>query len=298
MLDVSLRDGGHRTNFHFTDSELCEILTPLDNSGIEYIEIGYRNGALNPIDKLGRAGICDKEYLLQCKTLIKTAKIAVMAHPQNITERDIIELKECGVELLRICVIKGNLEKALPIIGLAKKMELAVSVNFVHLSYYTHAELEEAVEIVSEYQPTMIYFADSNGSLLPAAVNEICKKYTYRNSLLVGFHAHDNLGLAQANALAAMEAGVHFIDASLAGMGKGVGNLKIEFFTAYLQAINSKKYNLEKIVKAANYVRNNLKIGTEMLEMDEFIRGISDFSTADLKAFKQRHLTIKGKELC
>jgi 4-hydroxy 2-oxovalerate aldolase len=37
LLDTSLRDGGHRTNFHFSDIELENILLPLDNSGIEYI---------------------------------------------------------------------------------------------------------------------------------------------------------------------------------------------------------------------------------------------------------------------
>lgn len=293
LLDASLRDGGHRTNFHFSDRELQEILGPLDDSGIEYIEIGYRNGSLHPIENLGRAGYCDKNYLLLCQSLIKKSTIAVMAHPKNVDESDLIELKACGVGLLRICVGKGNLAVALPIIAIAKKIKLQVSVNFIHLSYYSEDELDDVVKQVSGYRPDMIYFADSNGSLLPHKVKAIYDKYTQSYSTPFGFHAHDNLGLAQANALAALSSGVRLIDTSLAGMGKGIGNLKTEFFIAYLQAINVKKYDLQAALSAANFVREHLNIGHEPIEMDEFIRGISDFSTADLKLFHLKKISAE-----
>lgn len=132
---------------------------------------------------------------------------------------------------------------------------------------------------MNQYNPDAIYFADSNGSLLPARIKTLYDKYVSHYSTPFGFHAHDNLGLAQANALTAMSSGVRFIDASLAGMGRGTGNLKTEFFVAYLHSIHLKKYNLEHILQAANYVRHSLKIGQEPIEMDEFISGISDLST-------------------
>ncbi len=287
VLDVSLRDGGHRTNFHFANTDLQEILKRLDNSGLEYIEIGYRNGSLHPIDDLGRAGLCEKDYLLFCHSLIKNAKIAVMAHPGNVKKSDLRELKDCGVDLLRICIAKGEVESAYPVIALAKEVGLDTSANFIHMSYYKDNELDEVVEAMVKHQPDMIYFADSNGSMLPFKIQAIYGKYTKLYPIPFGFHAHDNIGLAQANALVALSNGVQYIDVSLAGMGKGIGNLKTEFFIAYLHAIDIKKYNLTEILSAANYVRSVLGIGREGIEMDEFIRGISDFSTADLKIYKE-----------
>lgn len=286
VLDVSLRDGGHRTNFHFNNTNLEEILTPLDKAGLDYIEIGYRNGSLHPMENMGRAGVCDKEYLLFCQALIKNAKIAVMIHPENVTQADLLELKECGVGLLRICLAKGEVESAYPVIEQAKELDMESSVNFIHMSYYKEAELDDVLEAISKHQPDLIYFADSNGSMLPSRIQAIYSKYTKRYDIPFGFHAHDNLGLAQANALAALNNGVQFIDVSLAGMGKGIGNLKAEFFTAYLHAIGVKKYHLSEILIAANYVRNALGIGQEDIEMDEFIRGITDLSTMDLKIYK------------
>ncbi|MBA2709881.1 MAG: 4-hydroxy-2-oxovalerate aldolase [Tatlockia sp.] len=286
VLDVSLRDGGHRSNFHFQNRDLEGILTPLDNSGLEYIEIGYRNGSLHSIDNLGKAGLCEKDYLLFCQSLIKKAKIAVMVHPKNVTKADLAELKECGVGLLRICIAKGETESAFPIIAMAKDIGLATSVNFIHMSYYKESELDEVMSAITQHNPDIIYFADSNGSMLPARIEAIYSKFTELYAIPFGFHAHDNLGLAQANALTALKNGVQFIDVSLAGMGKGIGNLKTEFFAAYLHAIHVKKYGLSHILTAANYVRSNLGIGQEDIEMDEFIRGITDLSTADLKIYK------------
>ena len=66
-------------------------------------------------------------------------------------------------------------------------------------------------------------------------------------------------------------------------MGKGIGNLKTEFFTAYLHAIHVKKYNLQDILNAANFTRHSLRIGQENIEMDEFSRGIFDLSTAEIQ---------------
>lgn len=291
LLDASLRDGGHRTNFYFSDEELKEILLPLDKSGIEYIEIGYRNGSLHPIDNLGPAGFCAKEYLLFCQSLIKNAIIAVMAHPANITETDLLELKNCGVGMLRVCIAKNKFAEAIPVIQLAQKLQFMVSVNFIHMTYYTDDELDDMVEQANQQKPDIIYFADSNGSILPDRIKAIYDRYTTSYSIPFGFHAHDNIGLAHANVLTAMNSGVQFIDASLAGMGKGTGNLKTEFFVAYLHAIDIKKYNLQTVLSAANYVRDALHIGHEAIEMDEFIRGISDLSTADLGLFNQNDST-------
>jgi 4-hydroxy 2-oxovalerate aldolase len=278
LLDTSLRDGGHKTNFYFTDTELEEILLPLDNSGIEYIEIGYRNGSLSPINDAGRAVCCAKDYLLFCRSLLKKTKMAVMVYSNNVTQDDLIELKDHGVDLLRICIPKNELVDALPKITMARKANLEIALNFMYVSNYKEHELDNAIQQVSQFQPDIIYFADSNGSLLPFRLKELYEKYTTNYTIPFGFHAHDNLGLAQANALAAISAGVRYIDVTLAGIGRGIGNLKTEFFIAYLHSIQLKKYNLEEVLKAANYVRHSLKIGQEPIEMAEFLRGISDHS--------------------
>ncbi len=286
ILDVSLRDGGHRSNFHFENTTLEAMLTLLDNAGIDCIEIGYRNGSIRPIANIGRAGLCDKAYLDACRSWLTKTMMAVMVHPANVSEVDMQELKDSGVGLIRICIPRGGVALACPVIDMVKAVGLQVSVNFIHASQYLEQDIDAVVERAMKHKPDIIYFADSNGSLMPERVKYIYEKYTQRYEAAFGFHAHDNIGMAQANTLAAIGAGAKYIDASLGGMGKGIGNLKTEFFIAYLHANKIKKHNLQCILDAANYARQALSIGQELIDMDEFVRGIHDLSTAEVKQFQ------------
>ncbi|RMX03921.1 4-hydroxy-2-oxovalerate aldolase [Legionella jordanis] len=277
MLDVSLRDGGYRTNFHFKNAQLKQILSSLDESGIEYIEIGYRNGLLLNND-LGRAGLCHKDYLNDCASWIKRAKMVVMLYPGNVQFEDLQELKQHRVDMIRICIAKNQMPEAGELAHMARQLDFKISFNLTGMSQYQKNELDAMIEKALQYKPDIIYLADSNGSMLPEKVDSIYQSLNRQYSVPFGFHAHDNLGLAQANAISAINAGVEFIDASLAGMGKGIGNLKTEFFAAYLQAVKLKQYDLDALLSAANYARKSLGIGQEAIELLEFHRGIFDLN--------------------
>jgi 4-hydroxy 2-oxovalerate aldolase len=280
MLDVSLRDGGHRNNFNFLDEHLENILPSIDNAGIEYIEIGYRNGSLSCHGNIGRAGLCHGDYLDQCVPLIKKSKIVVMVFSENVNRADLNELKQHNVSMIRICIPKNHLSKAGHVANMAQDLGMEVSLNIINMSQYSDNELDQVTGDALNFAPDVIYFADSNGSVLPHQVQDIYQRYTQQYDTPFGFHAHDNLGLAQANALAAINAGAQYIDASLGGMGKGIGNLKTEFFAAYLQAARLKHYDLESLLLASNYLRKTLGVGQEEIELTEFYRGIFDRNEA------------------
>lgn len=284
VLDVTLRDGGHLNDFHFTEAALHAILSPLNEAGIDYIEVGYRNGSIVPIPNIGIAGMSPDAYLTQCKALLTRTHMAVMAHCENIDKNDIIALKKNGVDLLRLCIPKGDAPLAIPLIQYAQDAGLLVSLNFIHMSQYTPELLYETVDKVMPFKPDMIYFADSNGCMHPNRTHDIYTYCTQHYTIPFGFHGHDNLGLAQANTLAAMQAGAHYIDGSLAGAGKGIGNLKLEFIIAYLHSLHNHQYNLNPLIEASNYIRNLLPQCGHVSE-DEFTRGIRDLSTKQLKEY-------------
>lgn len=289
VLDVTLRDGGNRNNFDFSEGEVQAILHDLDASGVDYIEIGYRNGAIRPVADIGWAGMCKAPYLSFCAELIRHSKIAVMVHPENVNLEDLIELKEHRVSLLRICVARTGIDAASELIKLCRTVSLDVSVNIIHMSQYSEDELIQSALHLAAFEPSMIYFADSNGSMLPKRVEAIYSRLRPLTPIALGFHAHDNLGLAQYNTIAALNAGAHAVDCALAGMGKGIGNLRTEFFIAYLHSLGLKTYKLEPLLRASNFVRN-LGCGRGDIELDEFVRGIFDKSTAQMKALERESL--------
>lgn len=282
IIDVTLRDGGYKTDFHFSDNEIEEIISTLDQSKIEYIEVGYRNGSLHPILNIGNSGLCTKEYLRKCRRLITRSKLTVMLHPKNIGDNDLKELLNCGVDLVRICIFKKNCEDSYAFINKVKKIGLSLSVNITRVSHYTDKELDTLVSMLDSLGVDMICFADSNGSMLPLRIKSIYKKYVQKYKISFGFHAYDNLGLAQANVIAALNSGAQYIDASLFGLGKGIGNLKLELFAAYLHAIGIKKYNLQTLLNASNFVRHIFGKYGYTININELEMGISDLSIDDI----------------
>ncbi len=276
VIDVTLRDGGHRVNFNFSDADIDKILPMLDQTGVAYVEVGYRNGTYPYDAEVGPSGLCQQAYLRKCRDCLPHVRMAVMAYPQYITAHDMHELKDVGVDLLRICVIRGELPQAIQTAELAHHHHMDVALNITQTSKYTDEALDEVVAQIAHLPLKAIYLADSNGSLTPTDIKALYAKYTTIYHTPFGFHAHDNLGLAQANTIAAIEENAEFIDCSLTGLGKGIGNLRAEFFLAYLQKMHLGNYALDQCLMAANYVRRTFYGPEDGLHLDDFLHAINN----------------------
>ncbi|MFH7428709.1 4-hydroxy-2-oxovalerate aldolase, partial [Pseudomonas syringae pv. tagetis] len=79
--------------------------------------------------------------------------------------------------------------------------------------------LIEQAKLFESYGAEIIYVTDSAGALLPHEVKEKITALKEQVSCEIGFHAHNNLSLAMANTIAAVEAGATFIDGSLRCLG-------------------------------------------------------------------------------
>lgn len=281
LLDVTLRDGGYKTNFHFPLDFIRKVLTTLDQSGVEYIEVGYRNGSFKPLANIGQTGLCGKNYLLYCRKFIKSAKLTIIYHPINIQQSDLEEMRECGVDCVRICFPAKNLDFGFQSIEIAKKFDFEVIVNITRASEYSIEQLLDMTLAISKYNIKTIYLADSNGNLTPEKVKTTFDSLLKNINVNFGFHAHDNLFSSQANAIAAIGSGVKYIDASIFGFGKGAGNLRTEGIISFLQAQGNHHYDLCKILQLADYVRLNAKNLSGEIATKDIIMGIFNLSQDD-----------------
>lgn len=119
-------------------------------------------------------------------------------------------------------------------VNVARELGMDTS-GFLMMAHLNTAEglLAEARKMES-YGANTVYVTDSAGYMLPGDVKSVVA--LLRENLLekteLGFHGHNNMGMAIANSIAAIEAGASRIDASVGGLGAGAGNTPSEVFVA------------------------------------------------------------------
>ncbi len=210
-----------------------------------------------------------------------------MVHPRNIQLNDFIEMRECGVDCLRICFPMQDPILGFRTIELALMQGFDVFTNITRISQYSQKQVKELVSMLSQYNLKAIYLADSNGSLTPERLSETFVFLRENCQTPFGFHAHDNLFLAQANALAAIKQNVQYIDSSLLGIGKGSGNLRTEGIISFLKAEGSTQYDLCKVLEAAEYVKNNFAQIINNFSAKDIVLGLFNLSQDDAVKFNE-----------
>jgi len=259
LLDVTLRDGGYRNNFGFDLDYILDHARLMEEAGIDFIEIGYRNGSIVSNDRMGLTAFTANDYIRTLSRALPNIKLAVIVHAANITDQDVIDMVDNGVALIRFCANEKTAAETTRLARIAKERGASTTINLTRVSSIGREQLQGLVREINDGGAfDVLYCADSNGSLTPDQVTDIygCINRQKR-SFELGFHAHDNLGQAMANSIAAIKSGVTFIDASLLGMGKGIGNLRLEKWIAYLSKCDGCKYSLMSVLNAVERLRHS-----------------------------------------
>ena len=246
VLDVTLRDGGFRTGFRWSLDEAVSIVGAALASGCTLSELGYVGGAPEHNRAItGPTADISPEFACRVADGIRrhlridvSGRLAVMVQPMCVsTPIPFAGLYEAGIGLVRFVYHANWLDKLAALHEQARAARLRTSVNVAIASRYSSEALTHAVEEAVALQPDMLYLADTCGAWLPsdvaAAFTAIRSRYHER--LQLGFHAHDHLTLALANSLTALDAGVSHIDATILGIGKSAGNLRLELLLALLE---------------------------------------------------------------
>lgn len=255
ILDCSIRDGGHLNNWRFDKDFVKRYFQAVENSGIDYIELGYRTSQGLMSDS-GPWRFTTDELIKEMTSQDSKIKIAVMVDVGKISEEDFKPNTETKIDLIRVAFYKGQLDEA---INLSKKFHekgYNIGLNLMGISHYSKEELIESILKIRNSPAEVIYIADSYGSLFPEDVTELVRLMKMMSGKKVGFHPHNNLQLAFANTIKAIEAGADFVDATIEGMGRGAGNLCLETILLYLNKQGA-SYN---VIPILSFIDKDLKI--------------------------------------
>ncbi len=238
LVDVTLRDGGYVNNHSWSRSQSLAIVASCARGGIPFSEVGY----FRPRQHADRgesfpAACCPPDYLEALHAASPAVTLTVMAHLRDVRTADYKLLADCGAGMVRLPAQASQLADIAAHVAAAHEAGLRVGVNLIRVTELPESEISRAAAIAAAAGADVFYIADSNGSMLPGdAARLTALACEAAAGTAVGFHGHDGLSLAFANTLAARQAGASYLDASLAGMGKGGGNLALELITGYLRA--------------------------------------------------------------
>lgn len=234
LTDSTLRDGSHALRHQFTPAQAAAIAGALDAAGVPVIEISHGDGLGGSSFNYGLSGTDERELLRAAAGAVKRAKLAVLLIPGIGLARDLDEVHEIGVSVARIATHCTEADIAPQHLRRAKDLGME-TVGFLMMSHMLEPrKLLDQARIMEDAGADTVYVVDSAGAMTThdarARVAEL--KAGLRPETKVGIHAHNNLSLAVANTIGALEEGVDHVDGCSRGLGAGAGNCPTEVLIA------------------------------------------------------------------
>jgi len=234
ISDVTLRDGSHAVRHKFTVENVTKIAAALDEAGVDSIEVAHGDGLGGSSANYGFAKVDDFAKIEAAASVVQKAQIAVLLLPGVGVIPDLEEAYRCGARYVRIATHCTEADISAQHIARARELGFNTT-GFLMMSHMVDAEkLVEQALLMEQYGAQCVYVTDSAGAMTTRQYAE--KVHAVRAALQpeteVGVHAHQNLSLAVANSVAAVQEGACRVDASLAGLGAAAGNTPLEAFIA------------------------------------------------------------------
>jgi len=249
VLDCTIRDGGLINNHRFTDDFVREIYKALSKSGIDYMEMGYRNSKeLFPPEDYGTWKYCDDDKIREITDGIDSnLKLSIMVDAHRVKEQEFKPVDESPVDMIRVATYVKDIDKAIELVHRSHDLGYETTTNIMAVSTEIEPDLVEALDQLAKTPVDVVYVVDSFGALYCEQIEYLVKLYKkHLPGKEIGVHCHNHQQLAYGNTIEGIIHDANFVDGSLYGIGRGPGNCCLELLIGFLK---NPKFNLTPILK-------------------------------------------------
>jgi homocitrate synthase NifV len=228
IIDTTLRDGEQAPGVVFDIDEKMKIAEMLCDAGIRELEIGTPAIGKEEVDNIRKVvdmgldcrltvwcRLCEEDLEAAAKSGVKAVHVSVPWSEIHLSSIN----KDKNWALERLC-------KLLPV---AKTEFSFVSVGAQDASRASLDSLNELANLLESLNTDRLRLADTVGVWNPFDIHDTVANIKHNfPSLQIGFHGHNDLGMATANSLAALRGGADSVDVTVNGLGERAGNAALE----------------------------------------------------------------------
>jgi len=236
IFDTTLRDGEQSPGFSMNTDEKIRMARQLAKLGVDTIEAGF------PISSRG-----DLEAVQAVAREVREVPIAALARAKKLDVDAAVEaLKPAAASRLHIFLATSDLHLQVKL-HLTREQALEAIGSMIRYGRQHVAEVEFSAEDAGRTDidylcqvcktavdagATILNLPDTVGYAVPEEYGEMFRRVREflgdAQAITLSAHCHDDLGLAVANSLAAVRAGVRQIECTVNGIGERAGNAALE----------------------------------------------------------------------
>ena len=237
IYDTTLRDGEQSPGISLTVDDKVTIARMLDALGVDCIEAGF-----------AASNEADRKVFVQLMSDGLNADVYTLS---RCVKGDIDAAIECGLRHIHLFIATSDihlkyklrmsrsevLDRIKDSVSYARSKGLEVMFSCEDATRTDYDFLKEAYSVAVQSGASVIDIPDTVGVTMPAEMYELVYALSRDIGVPVAAHCHNDLGLAVANTLAAVEAGAEVVHTCVNGIGERSGNASTEEVTLILKLI-------------------------------------------------------------